>query len=378
VALSSRGSDVFVIGGGPAGLAAAIAAQRKGFSVTVADGAEPPIDKACGEGLLPGAQAALAELGVRLPVSQGYRFKGISFLQSDAQVTADFQDGPAIGIRRTVLHELLIHEAEKCGVKMLWKTAVTGIDSHHVYMNHGPMKTRWIIGADGAHSRVRQWAKLNDTLLYSRRFGCRRHFRVRPWSDYTQVHWGSATQAYVTPVSSEEVCIATIGESPRRAEFDTVLHSMPQLQAKLGNAQLASRERGATTAMHKLRRVWLGNVALVGDASGGVDAITGDGLRLAFRQANALAEALSTGDLNAYGQFHRKLAQRPLQMAKLMLTLGRHDKLRSQIFRLLSRRPDLFARLLDAHVERTPARGTVLTGVQLGWQLLLGNGRAKG
>ena len=57
-------TDVLVVGGGPAGLAAAIAARKKGFSVVVVDGAKPPIDKACGEGLLPGTLAALRELGI--------------------------------------------------------------------------------------------------------------------------------------------------------------------------------------------------------------------------------------------------------------------------------------------------------------------------
>src|SRR3979490_781323 len=54
-----EGTSVLVIGGGPAGLAVAIAARMKGFDVTVADGAKPPIDKACGEGLMPGTMAAL-------------------------------------------------------------------------------------------------------------------------------------------------------------------------------------------------------------------------------------------------------------------------------------------------------------------------------
>ena len=57
-------TDVFVIGGGPAGLAAAIAASERGFKVTVADGAEPPIDKACGEGLMPDTLSVLRELGI--------------------------------------------------------------------------------------------------------------------------------------------------------------------------------------------------------------------------------------------------------------------------------------------------------------------------
>ncbi|HEX4537070.1 MAG TPA: FAD-binding protein, partial [Candidatus Acidoferrum sp.] len=59
-------TDVFVIGGGPAGLAAAIAARERGFDVTVADGVEPPIDKACGEGLLPNAVEIVERLGVRI------------------------------------------------------------------------------------------------------------------------------------------------------------------------------------------------------------------------------------------------------------------------------------------------------------------------
>ena len=56
-------TDVFVIGGGPAGLAAAIAARQQGLRVVVADGAKPPIDKACGEVLMPDAIAALATAG---------------------------------------------------------------------------------------------------------------------------------------------------------------------------------------------------------------------------------------------------------------------------------------------------------------------------
>jgi len=62
-----RQSDVFIVGGGPAGLAAAIALRARGFGVTVADPALPPIDKACGEGLMPNALRTFERLGVSLP-----------------------------------------------------------------------------------------------------------------------------------------------------------------------------------------------------------------------------------------------------------------------------------------------------------------------
>ena len=52
--------------------------------------------------------------------------------------------------------------------------------------------------------------------------------------------------------------------------------------------------------MRTLRSVQRGRVALVGDASGGVDAITGEGIRLGLRQASALAEAMAAGNLQQY------------------------------------------------------------------------------
>src|SRR6266446_3470924 len=87
-----EGTGVLVIGGGPAGLAVAIAARMKGFDVTVADGAKPPIDKACGEGLMPSTMAAVRELGVTLCPGDGQVFRGIRFVDAATSVEARFSD----------------------------------------------------------------------------------------------------------------------------------------------------------------------------------------------------------------------------------------------------------------------------------------------
>jgi flavin-dependent dehydrogenase len=122
--------------------------------------------------------------------------------------------------------------------------------------------------------------------------------------------------------------------------------------------------------MQTLARVWDGNVALVGDASGGVDAITGEGLRLAFRQVLALADAMERGDLREYERAHRQLARRPTLMGRLMLQLGRSVAIRSRVLRMLNANPELFARLLAIHVGHSTPRDVVSTGAQLGWQFL--------
>jgi len=363
-------TDAFVVGGGPAGLAAAIAARQKGFSVTLADGSEPPIDKPCGEGMMPKTLEALAGLGIRLPVGAGYAFRGIQFVQRDLHAAADFPEGNGVGIRRPILHELLVRKAEECGVTLLWNTPVSGISPAGVLVAGRVLPARWILGADGSGSRIRKWSGLEASRLRAQRFATRRHYRVRPWTDRAEIYWGDRAQAYVTPVSEEEVCVVMIAEDAVDAHFERALAGMPELRERITGAEQGSRERGAATLMHVLRRVSRGNVALVGDASGGVDAITGEGMRLTFQQATAVAEAIEGGDLEAYERAHRQMAMRPLWMGRLILQLGRSARLRRRALRVFQKNPKLFAQLLAIHVgETTPGR-VLSTGAQLGWEFL--------
>ncbi|HYW67253.1 MAG TPA: NAD(P)/FAD-dependent oxidoreductase [Candidatus Dormibacteraeota bacterium] len=363
-------ADVCVIGGGPAGLAAAIAARQRGLSVIVVDALEPPIDKACGEGLLPETQEALGELGVAVSSEDGCRFRGIRFVERGTQVSAEFPAGQGIGIRRTLLHQKLVERAEDCGAQLRWQTTVMGIAASVVKNSRGEIAARWIVGADGSSSRVRRWSGLQDSTRNTWRHAKRRHYHMKPWSPYAEVHWAKQVQAYVTPIGAEEVCIVVLAELPGDADFAKALGKLPELHERLCGAELASRERGAVTAMHGLTRVTRGNVALVGDASGGVDAITGEGLRLAFRQSLALAEAMGRNDLSGYERAHRELARRPLRMGKLMLLVGRNQRLRQRSFAALASKPQLFEDLLAIHVGQASRTEIVGTGLELGWQFL--------
>jgi menaquinone-9 beta-reductase len=367
---SRQSTDVFIVGGGPAGLAAAIAARQKGFQVMVADGAAPPIEKPCGEGMMPETLAALRALGVEISPGEGQKFRGICFVQEDARVFADFPQGQGIGLRRRLLHERLVARAEECGVQLLWKTPVSGIDAESVQLSCGKVHARWIIGTDGQGSRVRRWSGLEAAKRSTQRHATRRHYRVKPWSNYVEIYWGSHAQAYVTPIGGEEVCIVIMSEWAEHASFDRALRELPELKEQLAGAELSSRERGAVTSTHLLHNVQRRNVALVGDASGSVDAITGEGLRLAFRQAFALGDSLVVSDLRHYEQVHRELARRPMLMGNLMLWLGRNPRIRGRVIRALQSKPDLFARLLATHVGHGTSAELLSTGALLGWRLL--------
>ncbi len=137
-----EGTGVLVIGGGPAGLAAAIAARMKGFEVTVADGAKPPIDKACGEGLMPGTMAALRELGVAICPSDGQVFRGIRFVDAATSVEASFPGAGGFGVRRTTLHQKMVERAQECGITLLWNTPVAGFSSDGSILGDTVIKAR--------------------------------------------------------------------------------------------------------------------------------------------------------------------------------------------------------------------------------------------
>src|SRR5207244_5177673 len=87
----------------------------KGFEVTVADGAKPPIDKACGEGLMPDTMAALHHLGVAICPDDGRVFRGVRFVDAATSVEADFSRAGGFGVRRTVLHQKMVERAQECG-----------------------------------------------------------------------------------------------------------------------------------------------------------------------------------------------------------------------------------------------------------------------
>jgi flavin-dependent dehydrogenase len=366
-----RKTDVFVIGGGPAGLAAAIAARLKGFEAAVADPAQPCIDKACGEGLMPESFSALEQLGIAHKADQSVALRGVRFLAAGVSVEANFPGRFGAGMRRLQLHQLLVDRATELGVRLLWGARVNAVAGESVAMDGHTVRCRWVIGADGQNSRVRCWAGLQAAQHESLRYGFRRHYRIAPWSDCIDIHWGDDCQVYVTPVNADEVCIAVLSANAQR-RLDSALAQFPELERRLERAEATTAERGAVTASRRLREVYRGNTVLIGDASGSVDAVTAEGLSLSFHQAIALADALASGDLAFYQAEHRRLARRPVFMAGLMLSLDRSPWLRRRVLRAMAAKPEIFANLVAMHVGALSSRDFVFRGMlPLGRQMLL-------
>ena len=341
-------TDVFIVGGGPAGLATGIAIRRRGLRVRVADPLQPPIDKACGEGLMPNTVASLKKLGVRLCAGAAIPFRGIRFINEGVAAGGAFSESYGLGIRRTILHQALVERAVEVGVQCLWGARVTRIAKGRVWLGSRIVRCRWIIAADGQNSQVRKWAGLDRGQPQDTRYGFRQHFRVSPWTNFVEVHWGSNCQIVVTPVRPDEVCLVVTSRSPR-IRLKEALTQFPEIARRLDSTSAITKDLGAISALRVLRTVCRGPVALVGDASGSVDSLTGEGLGLALRQAEVLAEAIACDDLARYQAAHRRINRLPEMMSRLLLALENRPKLRRRTILALAKEPCLFEWLLAAH-----------------------------
>lgn len=332
--------DVIVAGGGPVGLAAAINARLAGLSVAVVEPRDGAIDKACGEGLMPGALPVLARLGVD---PAGMPLRGVSYRQGAAVADHRFVTGEGRGVRRIVLQQALAERAEALGVRRVLGR-VDELTQDDQSVSAAGLRGRWLLACDGLHSRIRSSLGVERAAPPARkRYGLRQHFEVAPWSDLIEVHWTPSAELYVTPVSPDTVGIAALG--PKGTDLGAAIRSVPYLAERLSGAVPASELRGAGPFRQRATRRQVARVLLVGDASGYVDAITGEGLRLGFEQARVAVDSLVGGD--SYERAWNR-ATRDFRMLTAGLVRAASSPLRPLIVPAARRLP----RLYGATVER--------------------------
>jgi flavin-dependent dehydrogenase len=166
----------------------------------------------------------------------------------------------------------------------------------------------------------------------------------------------------VTPVGDDELGVAFLsaGEPMR---FEDRLGQFPELRERLVGATVTSEARGAGPFQQRVRRRCHGRLALVGDAAGYLDAITGEGLSLAFRTARALVSGIADrGTLSGYEAAYRRLSRNYYGTTGLLLAVGRRPRLRRALIASLSERPEIFERLLAISTGEGGLRSLGLRG----------------
>jgi flavin-dependent dehydrogenase len=355
--------DVAVVGGGPAGLATSIFTSRAGLSTVVFEKSSGPPDKACGEGLMPAGVRVLEAMGARSiidPVDCA-PFLGVRYLQEDGSCAEGRLPAPGLGIRRTALVAVLARRACECGVELRWSCPVEGFTTSAQAVSlataGGEVAAKVLVAADGLHSRLRRLAGLDRPIGLPQRLGLRQHFQVTPWSDFVEGHLSEGMEAFATPAGASRVGIAFLWERdavPGTVSVEAFLPRFPALVERLAGAPADSRPRGAGPLAQGARLRIADRFVLAGDAAGYIDAISGEGVTLAFACAQALGDVLpgalqrgaSREALRPYEQRYAREFRRYTLVSRSLLAVARRPAVRRRVVLFLGRHPRLFDRLL--------------------------------
>ena len=331
--------DLIVIGGGSAGMAAAIYAAICQKKVLVFDAAGPSFDKPCGEGLLPSAIWALDRLGVKIPESR--KLTGVKYVTDVGRTAcADFPPSHgARGVRRRLLRNAMWQRALDLGVNIIQAPShLVQISTEEVVVNN--IKGAYLCIATGANRRILQdcgFACSDQTNKENIRFGMRRHLNAKPWSDFVEVYWREHCELYVTPVGDDCMNLAILSWQP--FGFDQALELFPEVTQRLGKLSWDDEPAGRAPMRHRSSRVVSGRVLVAGDAAMFIDAMTGEGNSLAIRSGMAAARAIVKERPSLYRWYWLSVVWRYWLITAPVLWASRKPWLRRWILKFLVRWP---------------------------------------
>jgi flavin-dependent dehydrogenase len=370
-------ADVLVVGAGPAGSTLALRLAREGIRVALADAKQFPRDKPCGEFVGPGCLPLLAELGLLAELLRcgPHPVAGLALHGFGVRAEGRFESAATgLGIRRERLDALLLRAAAaEPGVQ--WLPAHRFVALLHArdgrvigarFADRGrrdvALRARFVIGADGVHSRVARALALSRPLRWLDRFALVTHYAGVAPRALAEVHFVERGYFAATNVDGRTFALNLVLDRAalraRSGPDDLVadrLRGAPPMAERLAAAERIGRPRGIGPLAFTTRRQVGRGFALVGDAAGYVDPLTGEGIYFALWGARRLAAALleairdparEAAALRAYAAGRRREIAPRLFLARLLQRGLRWPPLAATVLRALTRWPALADRLV--------------------------------
>ncbi|HYZ99700.1 MAG TPA: geranylgeranyl reductase family protein [Acidimicrobiales bacterium] len=309
-------ADVVVVGGGPAGAAAAITLARAGRGVVVVDRARFPRDKVCGDGLTTGALRLLEGLGLDPGGVASWRRVDDVVVRGPAGHEVTFPmprgDGTHAAVaRRSDLDAALLDVARTAGVTVLDGYASVGAreDAREVTVavdGMGELTAPYAVAADGMWSPTRKHLGLAASGYRGEWHAFRQYFGgVATLASRQLFVWFEPDllpgYAWSFPLAGG---VANVGFGTVRGGKVTRVRDMagiwrellrrPHIRRVLGDgARPESRHRAWPIPARVDQAVLTGRRTLfVGDAAAATDPLTGEGIAQALLTGIVAAEAI--------------------------------------------------------------------------------------
>ncbi len=397
-----REYDVVVAGAGPAGTHTALRLGRLGWRVALIDRCEFPRKKPCGEFLSPACLPLLEEVGLLEDVlaSGAARVRGMDIVTSGHRARGDYRSmgtyspprAGGIGIRREVLDHQAVEAARtepNITVLLGWRVSgpVSGPEGRTIGLSvidpEGKrvlLRSRFVVGADGLHSRVARGLGWTGKYPGPARFAIVARFEGVDRRKEAEVHIVGGNYFAACPIDDGLFTANLVvdgnrlpkGSSELEPFFQHHLQEAPLLAERLAGAHLSDPLLTCGPLRSENRRCTGPGAALVGDACGFVDPLTGEGLYFAMRGASMLASALDRAladparepsALRRYDRDRRRDFAPRYALARLLQRGLQRPGVPDRVVGALERIPALCDLLLGLTGDYLPARGLLSPGV---------------
>ncbi|MHC2850566.1 menaquinone-9 beta-reductase [Corynebacterium mucifaciens] len=303
--------DLVVVGAGPAGSAAAIAAQRAGLRTLLLDAQGPRRDKTCGDGLTPRAVDTLHRLGLDVPA---YRNRGLKLHGFGGDVVAPWPRGEGSASPRATFDAMLVDAASRAGADVRQNTAATGVQFDGsaisaVETTGGVVRTRWVVVADGVRSPFgkllgRQWHRGQVYGIAARSY-CASPFADEPWM-HSHVELRDADgeiqpgYGWIFPLGDGHVNLGcgALSTDARPAKVNTKKLLSLYASQQRDEWQLGPEKAVASALLPMggaVSNVAGPNWALVGDAAACVNPLNGEGIDYGLETAVLAVDLIADG-----------------------------------------------------------------------------------
>lgn len=335
--------DVLVIGGGPAGAAAAYWLARAGRDVLVVEKKRYPREKTCGDALTPRAVRQLEDIGLGAALASFHRYEGLRAIGHGITLELRWPDHPAFPpygyvVRRRELDEVVAHHAVVAGA-VLWEGAEAveplverGVVGGALVRRDGAapeeVRARYVVVADGSLSRLARALGARRDKRYPQGMAIRGYFpsplHDDPWIESSldlRDRAGRSLPGYgwIFPVGDGTVNVGVgLLSTYRHWKQVNTSHLMEEFVATLPRRWEVTRGSGlgpptggrlpmGGAVDPKVGPTWL----LVGDAAASINPFNGEGIDYAYETARMAAavldEALASGDGLALAQYPKML-----------------------------------------------------------------------
>jgi flavin-dependent dehydrogenase len=372
-----KNNEVLIIGGGLAGLTAAIHLSKIGLQVTVIEKNKFPKHKVCGEYISNEVLPYLNWLDLNIADLNPTNITKLEFSAASGKTIKSTLPLGGFGISRFALDEYLYKKALENGCTVLQDNVENIVFENNQFIvttaNKNCLKSEIVIGAFGKRSTIDQ--KLNRDFIQKKSYwlAVKAHYSGNFSNDVVGLHNFKGGYCGVSKVEKDIINICYLADYETFKQFKnieeyqkSVVSQNPHLRVIFEKSKLLFEKPLTISQISFEKKQAVENhILMIGDTAGLIHPLCGNGMAMAIHSAKIVSELVEKYHINeikSRKELEEKYIQewnfnfkKRLKMGRLLSNLLQKQKLSAVLMRILI----IFPFLLSKIIKKT--HGTPIT-----------------